>query len=71
MIRTVQRNCNVCRRHEGGPYRMPALAPLPPSRVEEAPPFSRTGLDYFSPLYIKTSEGPRKTWGLPFYSHGD
>ena len=62
VIRTVQRNCNVCRRHEGGPYRMPALAPLPPSRVQEAPPFSRTGLDYFGPLYIKTSEGPRKTW---------
>ena len=60
VIKTVQRNCNVCRHHEGGPCRMPALVPLPP-RVQEAPPFSRTGLDYFGPLYIKTLEVPRKT----------
>lgn len=61
-VRSVLRNCTVCRRHEGGPYRMPVMAPLPKTRVSEAIPFSRTGLDYLGPMYIKTSDGQRKVW---------
>lgn len=60
-IKSVLRTCNICRRHEGGPYKMPPLAPLPSARVRESQPFSRTGLDYFGPLYIKT-ENNAKTW---------
>ncbi|XP_060575794.1 uncharacterized protein LOC132733210 [Ruditapes philippinarum] len=39
---------------------MPAFAPLPPSRVQEALLFSRVGLDYFGPLSIKTKDGPKR-----------
>ena len=58
----VIRNCTICRRHEGGPYKMPVMAPLPKSCVTSAVPFSRTGLDYLGPMYSKTSDGQRKVW---------
>ena len=61
-IRSILRSCTVCRRCEGGPYPMPPMASLPRSRVEKSSPFSRTGLDYFGPLYIKSSEGIKKVW---------
>ncbi|XP_053391741.1 uncharacterized protein LOC128554492 [Mercenaria mercenaria] len=61
-VKSVLRMCLICRRHEGGPYRMPIMAPLPSSRVRESCAFSRTGIDYLGPLKIKTSEGPRKVW---------
>ena len=52
----------MCRRYEGGPYKMPPLAPLPQSRMSQSSPFIRAGLDYFGPLYIKTSNGVKKVW---------
>ena len=39
---------------------MPVKAVLPKTRVSEAIPFSRTGLDHLGPMYIKTSDGQRK-----------
>ena len=59
-VRSVLKRCTVCRRHEGGPYRMPEMAPLPKTRITEAIPFSRTGLDYLGPMYIKTCDGQKK-----------
>ena len=41
---------------------MPQMAQLPPIRVTEAIPFSRTGLDYLGPLFIRGIEGPKKIW---------
>ncbi len=41
---------------------MPPMSSLPKSRVNESPPFTRTGLDYFGPLYIKTTDGVKKVW---------
>ena len=34
---------------------------LPKTRMTEACPFSRTGLDYMGPIYVKTNEGTRKS----------
>ena len=61
-VGAVIRNCTICRRHEGGPYKMPVMVPLPKSRVTSAVPFSRTGLDYLGPMYIKIVDGQRKVW---------
>ena len=36
--------------------------PLPRARVSQSTPFSRTGLDYLSPLYIKTDKDAKKVW---------
>lgn len=62
VVRQVIQKCVVNRRHDGGPYKMPPMVPLPPLRVTEAPPFSRTGLDYLGPLFIKGTEGAKKVW---------
>ena len=49
-VKKVLGKCVVCKQLEGGPYRMPMMAPLPKTRVSETIPFSRTGLDYLGPL---------------------
>ena len=65
-VKTVLRNCITCRKHEGGPYQTPVMPSLPKTRVTEACPFSRTGLDYMGPIYVKTNEGTRKSWECLF-----
>ena len=62
VVRSVLRNCLVCRRQEGGRYKMSVMPPLPKTRVTEATPFSRTGLDYLGPLYIKSRDDSKKVW---------
>ena len=54
LVRSVIHNCVTCRRHEAKPYRAPPPPPLPPFRVNEAPPFSYTGVDYAGPLFVRT-----------------
>ena len=61
-VRSTLKACGVCRRHEGGSYRMPPMVPLPRARISQSTPFSRTGLDYLSPLYIKTDKDAKKVW---------
>ena len=61
-VRSVFRHCYTCRRHEGGPYKMPVMPPLPITRVTEACAFPRTGLDYLGPLYMKTDQERKKVW---------
>ena len=50
-VRRVIINCKICKRFEGGPYKLPVMASLPKNRVFESPPFTFTGLDYLGPLY--------------------
>jgi hypothetical protein len=61
-VKATINQCSVCRRHEGGPYRMPTMSPLPSSRVTESRAFSRVGIDYLGPLQVKTNEDPIKVW---------
>ncbi|XP_045158778.1 uncharacterized protein LOC123524558 [Mercenaria mercenaria] len=61
-VRKILRQCLVCRRVEGGAYKMPPMAPLPRSRVTESTPFSHIGLDYLGPLYIKDNQTTEKVW---------
>ncbi|KAL9972923.1 hypothetical protein ACROYT_G019319 [Oculina patagonica] len=53
-----------CRRHQGGPYRMPQMAPYPASKIEESSPFTYTGLDYLGPLYVRVNNqsATQKVW---------
>jgi hypothetical protein len=61
-VKGIIHKCRVCRRHEGRPYSAPPPPPLPTFRVEEAPPFSFTGVDFAGPLYIKCDGTSRKVW---------
>ena len=52
IVKKNVRRCVVCKRIEGRPYN-PQLRPdLPSFRVDEAPPFAYTGLDFLGPLYV-------------------
>ncbi|XP_045201835.2 uncharacterized protein LOC123555228 [Mercenaria mercenaria] len=60
-VKYVINKCTICRRFEGAPYEMPPMPPLPKSRVTEAKPFRRTGLDYLGPHFVK-NKTPKKVW---------
>ena len=53
VVRSVLNRCQLCRRVEGGPFKLPASPALPSQRVVRDHPFSTTGVDYFGPLFIK------------------
>lgn len=61
-VKSVLRRCALCRRYEGGSYKMPPLSSFPESRVTKATPFSSTGLDYFGPVYVKNCGQVQKIW---------
>ena len=65
LVKQLIRKCVVCRRFEGPPYHAPPAPPLPSFRVNEAPPFTYTAVDYAGPMYVrghhKDAEG-NKVW---------
>ncbi|CAG2224948.1 unnamed protein product [Mytilus edulis] len=48
-VRQILRHCKTCKRFEGGPFKMPNMAPFPRSRVSRSLPFQ----DYLGPVYVK------------------
>ena len=61
-VKKVLRNCLVCTKHQGGPYKTKPMSPWPKTKVCESPAFTNTGLDYFGPLYVKNGNSFTKTW---------
>ena len=61
-VKRILRKCTVCKKYEGGPYKMPLMPPLPKKRVNESAPFTYTGVDYFGPIYVKAENGSKKVW---------
>ena len=62
IVKSVLHKCQTCRKHDGGPYAMPAMAPLPATRVTLSRPFSHVGIDYFGPVFIKHQSESTKSW---------
>ena len=60
-VRSLIYQCVVCRRQEGGPYKMVQPPPLPDFRTRQSRPFSNTGVDFAGPLYVRAPDGP-KVW---------
>ena len=52
-MKKVISKCIVCRKLEGKAYRTPCSAGLPEFRVTEVPAFSKVGVDFAGPLYVK------------------
>ena len=50
LCKTVVKECNSCKRHDGQVCRQP-VAPLPELRIKSAPPFTVTGIDFAGPIY--------------------
>ena len=61
-VNRVLKICVVCRRHEGGPYKMPVMSPIPTKRVSASAPFTYVGVDYFGPLFMKVNRQTQKVW---------
>ena len=63
VVKRILRKCYTCRRYEGRSCLVPPPPPLPAFRVQEAPPFTNTGVDFAGPLYIKITGGTQsKVW---------
>lgn len=45
--------CVLCKKMEGKSFRVPPAASLPDFRVNTAPPYSKTGVDFAGPLFVK------------------
>ncbi|CAM1294859.1 Uncharacterised protein r2_g406 [Pycnogonum litorale] len=61
-VKRTLSECRICRKSEGGPYRVPPMPPLPEERVNRRTPFDETGLDYLGPLYVKYDNKKKKVW---------
>ena len=46
--------CNICRRFQGRNYPVPESPDLPEFRVRDVPAFSCEGVDFASPLFLKS-----------------
>ena len=57
IVKRILGECVTCRKVTGKPYSAPPTASLPDFRVREAPPFSRVGVDFAGPLYVKQKSG--------------
>ncbi len=53
LVKRVLSKCRVCKRFQGKCYGEPPMASLPAFRVREAPAFSKSGVDFAGPLYVK------------------
>ena len=56
-VKRVLSECATCKKLKGKPYSSPPTSALPEFRVREAPPFSRVGVDFAGPLYVKSKMG--------------
>ena len=61
-VKRVLRRCVTCKKFEGKSFPTPRHPPLPPSRVSDDPPFTKTGIDFAGPLYTKSGESTQKVY---------
>ena len=59
-VRRVVDTCHRCRRYKGLPYRSPEGG-LPTFRTQPSRPFSKVGIDYLGPLFVRDHN---KVWVL-------
>ena len=55
VVKKILKECVTCKRVQGKPFRAPPTptAALPNYRVKEARPFSKVGIDFAGPLFVK------------------
>jgi hypothetical protein len=54
-VKRVLGKCVTCKKLEGKPYSVAWTADLPEFRVREAAPFSKVGIDFAGPLFVRCS----------------
>ena len=53
LVKCVISRCVLCKKIEGRLFTQPPTASLPEFRVRPAPPFSKVGVDFVGPLFVK------------------
>ena len=61
-IKSILRQCVVCKKIGGQPYTIPDPPPLVKSRVSLSDPFTITGVDFTGALYVRTTERESKVY---------
>ena len=61
-VKSILGKCLKCKRHEGKAFSSPQPASLPEFRVRRAVPFSKVGVDFAGPLFIKEGKETRKVY---------
>ena len=56
-MKGVLNQCVVCKKLEDKSFAQPPTASLPEFRVKPAPAFSRVGVDFAGPLFVKARNG--------------
>ena len=67
-VKKILSKCAICKRHEGQAYNAPQTAALPDFRVTQAPAFSKVGVDFAGPLYVKATAGGMRKVCIAFFS---
>ena len=52
-VKTAIRNCSVCKKLQGRSYVVPPPPPLPEFRLSDEFAFTRVGVDFAGPIYVK------------------
>ncbi|XP_070541423.1 uncharacterized protein [Ptychodera flava] len=60
-VKKLIRKCVRCLKVTGKPYQHPVQAPLQKYRVNEAPTFTITGVDFTGTLYVKSTHNGKET----------
>ena len=68
-VTKVISKCVVCRKLEGKAYSTPRSAALPEFRVTEAPAFSKVGVNFAGPLYVKERTTTMKKVCIALFSY--
>ncbi|XP_074657119.1 uncharacterized protein LOC141910288 [Tubulanus polymorphus] len=59
IVKKLIAKCDLCKKLDALPYKLPLPPPLPEFRVTRSHPFETTGVDFAGPMYVK---GRKKIW---------
>ena len=65
-VKTIVRECVLCRKFDGKPFAAQREPQLPSGRVSDEPPFTNSGIDFAGPLYVTSPTSVRKSYIVLF-----
>ena len=68
IVKKLVRKCVTCKKVAGKSYSAPPAASLPEFRVRESFPFSKVGVDFAGPLYVKGKIGGEEKVYIALFS---